>query len=105
MGVMESIYTELTLYGSNNECARTDTVFLPISEICDGTVSLMNTTASVSLCTKLESMARYAGKFPAPAEVFSLWQRPFLPFGQIESMLFLPILITFSSDLNNIRKT
>ena len=37
---MESIYTELALYGSKNECARTDTVFLPISEVCDGTVSL-----------------------------------------------------------------
>ena len=35
---MESIYTELALYGSKNECARTDTVFLPISEVCDGTV-------------------------------------------------------------------
>jgi hypothetical protein len=40
MGVMKSIYTELALYGSKNECARTDTVFLPISEVCDGTVSL-----------------------------------------------------------------
>ena len=37
---MESIYTELALYGSKNEGARTDTVFLPISEGCDGTVSL-----------------------------------------------------------------
>ena len=37
---MESIYTELALYGSKNECASTDTVFLPISEVCDGTVSL-----------------------------------------------------------------
>ena len=37
---MQSIYTELALYGSTNECARTDTVFLPISEVCDGTVSL-----------------------------------------------------------------
>ena len=37
---MESIYTELVLYGSKNECARTDNVFLPISEVCDGTVSL-----------------------------------------------------------------
>ena len=37
---MESIYTELALYGSKNECARTDTVFLHISEVCDGTVSL-----------------------------------------------------------------
>ena len=25
---------------SKNECARTDIVFLPISEVCDGTVSL-----------------------------------------------------------------
>ena len=37
---MESICTELALYGSKNECARTDTVFLPISEVCDDTVSL-----------------------------------------------------------------
>ena len=40
MGVMDSIYTELALYESTNECARTDTVFLPISEVCEGTVSL-----------------------------------------------------------------
>ena len=26
---MESIYTELVLYGNQNECARTDTVFPP----------------------------------------------------------------------------
>ena len=38
---MESIYTEIALYGSKSECARTDTVFLPISEVCDGTVSLI----------------------------------------------------------------
>ena len=37
---MESIYTELALYGSNNECARSDTVFLPISQVCNGMVSL-----------------------------------------------------------------
>ena len=37
---MESIYTELALYGSKNECARTDNVFSPISEVRDGTVSL-----------------------------------------------------------------
>ena len=37
---MESIYTELALYSSKNGCARTDTVFLPISEVCNGTVSL-----------------------------------------------------------------
>ena len=37
---MESIFTELTLYGSKNEYARTNTVFLPISKVCDGKVSL-----------------------------------------------------------------
>ena len=37
---MESIYTELALYGSKNGFARTDAVFLPISEVCDVTVSL-----------------------------------------------------------------
>ena len=37
---MESIYAELALYGSKKECARTDNVFFPISEVCNGTVSL-----------------------------------------------------------------
>ena len=37
---MESIYTELSLYGSKNECTRTDNVFFPISEVCNGTASL-----------------------------------------------------------------
>ena len=41
---MKSIYTELALYGSNNECARTENVFSPISEVCDGTVSLTEST-------------------------------------------------------------
>ena len=41
---MESIYIELALYGSKNECARTDTVFLPISEVCDDMVSLLCVT-------------------------------------------------------------
>ena len=38
---MESLYTKKVLYGSKKECARTDTVFLSISEVCDGTVSLL----------------------------------------------------------------
>ena len=38
---MESIYTELALYKRKNKCASTDNVCLPISEVCDGTVSLM----------------------------------------------------------------
>ena len=37
---MESIFTELALYCIKNECARTNTVFLPTTEVCDGTVSL-----------------------------------------------------------------
>ena len=37
---MESAYTELALYGSQNECAKTDNIFSPISEFCDGMVSL-----------------------------------------------------------------
>ena len=41
-GIMASMYTELVLYGSKNECARTDTVFLPISEVCNSKVSLGN---------------------------------------------------------------
>ena len=39
---METIHPELALYGSKNVCARTNTVFFPISEVCDGTVSLTN---------------------------------------------------------------
>ena len=41
----EYIYTELALYVSKNECARTDNVYFPMFEVCDGTVSLG--TASV----------------------------------------------------------
>ena len=37
---MGSIVTKLALYGNKNECARTDNVFSPISEVCNGTVSL-----------------------------------------------------------------
>ena len=37
---MESICSELALFGSENECAKTDNVFSLISEVFDGTVSL-----------------------------------------------------------------
>ena len=40
MGDKEGIYPELSLCGGKNECARTDTVFFPISEVSEGTVSL-----------------------------------------------------------------
>ena len=38
---MESIYTELAFYGSKNKCARTDNVYVSITEVCDGMVSLI----------------------------------------------------------------
>ena len=37
---MKSIYPELALCGSKNECATTDTVFFRISETSNGTISL-----------------------------------------------------------------
>ena len=44
---MESIYTELALYGSKNECATTDIV--SISEVRDGTVFLTNCLCEIHL--------------------------------------------------------
>ena len=41
MGDMKSMYTKLALYGIKNECARTDNAFFPISEVCNGTASLV----------------------------------------------------------------
>ena len=38
---MESIYAKLALKDNNNECSRTDTVFLPISKVSNATVSLL----------------------------------------------------------------
>ena len=37
---MKSIYPGLALYGGKIECAGTDIAFFPISDVCDGTVSL-----------------------------------------------------------------
>ena len=52
---MESIYTELALYGTKDECVRTDNVFSPISEVCDGTVSLWETAIHYSHIYYLQS--------------------------------------------------
>ena len=49
-GDMESIYTDLALYVSKIECARTDNVVFPISEICKGTVSLKKIQSGKTLC-------------------------------------------------------
>ena len=37
---MESIYPKFSLYGGTNECARTNTLLLPLSEVSTGAVSL-----------------------------------------------------------------
>ena len=37
---MERVNLEFALYGSKNECARADTVLLPLSEVITGAVSL-----------------------------------------------------------------
>ena len=38
---MESTYNELAVYGSQNECAKTDNIFISISEFYNGVVSLV----------------------------------------------------------------
>ena len=48
---MESLYSELALYGRKNLCARTDKVFFSISEVSKGTVSLMPTQFLTKILT------------------------------------------------------
>ena len=38
---MKSRFTKLALYGSTILCVKTYIVFLPISQVCNGTVSLI----------------------------------------------------------------
>ena len=45
---METVYTVLALYGSKNECARTDTVFSPISEVIQIIQSVMYFTLTAA---------------------------------------------------------
>ena len=45
---MEILYPELALCGRENECAKTDTVFFPISEVNEETVSLRQPLLSKS---------------------------------------------------------
>ena len=52
---METIYAELALFGRKDECARTDTVLLPISEVCDGTVSLGSIRLEARLKLKISN--------------------------------------------------
>ena len=45
-GDIKSIFSNLALYSSKNECARTDPVFSPISQLCTRGVTL----TEVSMC-------------------------------------------------------
>ena len=56
---MESIYPELALCGSKNECARTETVFSPISEVSEGTVS----SKYAKVCNFMQGMQKLAQIF------------------------------------------
>ena len=59
---MEIIFTEVALYESKNECARNDNVFSPISEVCDGMVSLSNQIQSnVYKCVFKLCLAPFGG--------------------------------------------
>ena len=55
---MESIYPELALCGSKNECARTDTVFCSISEVSKGTVSLKTFVLNCIISSKLTAIVK-----------------------------------------------
>ena len=50
---MGNMYTKLALYGTKNEFARTDNVFIPISEVCNGTVSLVVFVRKGEFCPSL----------------------------------------------------
>ena len=67
---MKSIYTELALYDNKKQCARTDTVFLTISEVCNGTVSLIDASMFLSLLALGTSV-----------QVFKI---SWIPFGSIQ---------------------
>ena len=54
-GDIKSIYLELALDGSNNKCARTDTVFLPISQVCTRGVTLSRRYVTDFLRTEPEN--------------------------------------------------
>ena len=69
---MESIYTELALYGSQNEGARTDNVFFPISEVCNSTVSLtplQQNEDKIRSCKQKWFPAQYAATSYMPAQL------------------------------------
>ena len=49
---MDSLSLEFALYGSKNKCARTDTVFFPISQVCTRGVTLTKLEKTVAECVE-----------------------------------------------------
>ena len=87
---MESIYTELALYSSNKQYARTDTVFLPISEVCNGTVSV--------------TMARY--KYIYPILHIYIYIHIYIHIYIFHSLpSFLILLYTLTNNYSNFRES
>ena len=54
---MGSIHPEVALCGSKNEGARTDTVFLHLSQVSEGTVSLV--TDEIQVTNPLANLLKY----------------------------------------------
>ena len=49
---MEIINLEFPIYGSENKCARTNTVFLPLSEVSTGAISLYNLNSLIDTSSR-----------------------------------------------------
>ena len=60
-GDIRSIQPELALYGSNNRCARTDTVLLPISQVCTRGVTLTVSATIHTVPTMLLTVRQKVG--------------------------------------------
>ena len=54
---MENIYPKLALCGRTNECARTDTVFFPISGVSEGMISLMTFLKKIMVLIQRDTVA------------------------------------------------
>ena len=66
---MESIYPEFALYGGQNERARTDIVFFPISQVCPRGVSLVNISCLLFLQFRSEGDLKIWRKTHSPTQI------------------------------------
>ena len=96
---MESIYSELALCGSKNECARTDTVFVHLSEVSKGTVSLMLTGKMMGLIMKMVTTIHLTSTTVAVIQTLGT---PFPPSATFPCTLHtLNCIVTLSLDIAN----